>query len=186
MGFNATQTVIITTSRLVEKNAVGDLLQALALLPAQFVLAIAGDGPLGGLLKSQAQKLGVKDRVSFLGYLKRTDVPALLHASDIFSRPSLSEGLGNSFLEAMAARVPVVATPVGGIPDFLFDGKTGFLCKPHDPHSIAEAVTKISALAGESKREILDRAQEMVKAKYNWDTIARDMSALFNVIAKHQ
>jgi len=68
---------------------------------------------------------------------------AYLHASDIFIRPSLSEGLGSSFIEAMRQN-PVIATPVGGY-GFFNDGKTGYFCRPSDSQSIADTILKIIA-----------------------------------------
>jgi glycosyltransferase involved in cell wall biosynthesis len=97
-----------------------------------------------------------------------------LHASDIFIRPSLSEGFGNSFIEAMASRVPVIATPVGGIIDFLKDGETGLFCEVKNPKSIAQKVEKLIK-DKESREYIVRNAYEMVKNKYDWNIIANDM-----------
>ena len=80
------------------------------------------------------------------------DLPVVLHASDIFIRPSRSEGMGNSFIEAMAAGIPVIATQEGGISDFLFDEKknsdkptTGWAVSKDAPSEIAEAIADILA-----------------------------------------
>src|SRR3989338_7534047 len=117
--------VVITVSRLVKKNGVMDLIDAMRFLPESVHLLIVGTGELEDALKRIAADLGHAHRVHFLGHLSQDDIPPYLWASDVFCRPSLSEGLGNAFLEAMAAGVPVIGTPVGGIPDFLKDGETG-------------------------------------------------------------
>jgi len=89
--------------------------------------------------------------------------------------------LGNSFLEAMAAEVPVVATPVGGIPDFLEDGKTGWFCKVRDPQSIAEKIQYILDEKNKDEVEwVVKNAKELVEKKYNWDNIAIQMNNIFN------
>ncbi len=116
-------TVLITTSRLVEKNAVDDVVRALKLLPLAIHFKILGTGPDETALKELAKKEGVAGRVEFLGHIDHADMPKYLHAADIFVRPSRSEGMGNSFIEAMAAGLPVIATQEGGISDFLFDAK---------------------------------------------------------------
>src|SRR3989344_8878528 len=139
-GFTIDDIVIITTSRLVEKNGVGDLIEAMRYLPDHVKLIIIGDGYLREKLYSLVSKLALSDRVKFLGNIPHSDIPDYLHASDIFARPSLSEGMGNSFIEAMAAGVPVIGTPVGGIVDFLTDGETGLLCESKNPKSIAEKI----------------------------------------------
>ena len=87
-------------------------------------------------------------------------------------RPSLSEGLGNSFIEAMAAGVPVIGTQVGGIPDFLRDKETGFFCEVRNPKSIAEKVKEILE-NNELRANVIKNAQELVTKNYDWDLVAR-------------
>src|SRR3989344_6719554 len=96
----------------------------MVLLPA-YELVIAGSGPQEQELKKLIRDLNIAGRVKFLGTVSQEELPALLATSGLFVRPSRSEGLGIAFLEAMAAEVPVIATPIGGIPDFLKDYVTG-------------------------------------------------------------
>jgi glycosyltransferase involved in cell wall biosynthesis len=166
--------VLITTSRLVEKNGVGDVIEAMRLLPEHVHFRILGTGPLGSELKAKVKALGLENRISFAGFVLQEDIPRHLHHADIFVRPSLSEGQGISFIEAMAAGLPVVATPVGGIPDFLTDGETGVLCKPHDPKSIATAVLRLVEDAS-LRESVRSNALAMVKEKYDWSLIAEEM-----------
>ena len=115
-----------------------------------------------------------EDRVKFLGYIPHNEMPQYLHVSDIFIRPSLSEGMGNSFIEAMASGIPVIATPVGGIIDFLRDGETGLFCEVQNPKSIAQKGEKLIK-DRESRDYIVKNAQKMVNEKYDWNIIAKDM-----------
>lgn len=170
------ETLLITTSRLVEKNGVGDIVSAMQSLPGNVKLKVVGKGPLEESLKEMARSLSVAERVEFAGEASQEDIPALLHEADIFIRPSLSEGQGISFIEAMAAGLPVVATPVGGIVDFLKDGETGVLCRPKDPSSVAEAVMRL--VNDKSLRErVRTNALNMVKERYDWDLIAEEMKS---------
>ncbi len=172
---------IITTSRLVKKNGVDILIRSLAELPQEVFLLIAGEGSEEGALRKIAKDLGVEERVKFLGFVPYVDLPKYLQVSDVFARPSRSEGFGNSFIEAMAAGIPVIATPVGGIVDFLFDPEqnpkmksTGLFVQTENPKSLAEAVQKIiknQALRG----NLVENARELVVEKYDWDTVAADM-----------
>lgn len=173
---------LVTTSRLVPKNGLDDVIRALALLPDRFKFIVLGDGPQGEALWKLARKLKVEKRVRFLGKVPFDQVPAHLWMSDVFVRPSLSEGMGSSFVEAMAAGLPVVATPVGGIPDFLFDpdtptGKvapTGVFCGVRDPESIVRAVNRI--VDNEKLRTtIIECARDLVRRTYDWNLIARDV-----------
>jgi len=165
---------IITTSRLVVKNAVGDIIKALSELPENIKFIILGQGYEENSLKKLVKEIRVEERVQFLGYVSHEEMPKYLKVSDVFIRPSISEGFGNSFIEAMAAGLPVVATPVGGIVDFLKDGETGLFCKVQNPESIAEQVKKLIDNP-ELKNKLVENASRMVKDKYEWDLVAKDM-----------
>jgi len=177
---------LVTVSRLVKKNAVDDIIRSLTHLPPHIKLIVLGEGPLGKWLWHLAGKLGVLKRLLFRGHVSHEELPLYLYASDIFVRPSRSEGMGNVFIEAMAAGLPVVGTKVGGITDFLFDpeqtkmGKitpTGLFCNVDDPKSIAESVMRL--IDDKKLRErIIANASAMVKEKYDWDTLAQKMYEL--------
>ena len=181
LGKKDSDRFIITTSRLVEKNAVGDLIMALRDLDAHIKLLILGTGPLEEQLRLLAKKYGLGGRVRFAGHVDIKEIPKHLAISDIFCRPSLSEGFGSSFIEAMAAGIPVVATPVGGIVDFLFDPEknpekepTGLFCAVHSPKSIAEKVQRL--FSDEALRaRIVANGKKLVNEKYDWDLIAKEM-----------
>jgi len=115
-----------------------------------------------------------------MGFIAPAELPKYYAIADVFCRPSLSEGLGNVFLEAMAAGVPVIATPVGGIPDFLKNGETGLFCHVRNPESIAE---KIKWILDEKNKEevarVVANAREMVGRKYDWEIIAEKMEKIF-------
>jgi glycosyltransferase involved in cell wall biosynthesis len=185
---------LVTASRLVVKNAIGDVIDALQYLPDNVKFLILGSGYQEAELKAKAVKITSRhealydameskvphtsSRVIFLGFIAHKDMPPYLHISDIFIRPSLSEGFGNSFIEAMAAGLPVIATPVGGIVDFLIDGETGLLCEVNNPRSIAQKVEKLIK-DRESRDYIIGRAKDMVEDKYQWSRIAGEMRNLF-------
>jgi glycosyltransferase involved in cell wall biosynthesis len=171
--------IVITVSRLVEKNGIGDLIAAMPRLPViSYKLLVLGAGPIEKGLKDETKRLGLENKVIFLGDIPNEDVPRYLAISDVFCRPSLSEGLGTAFLESMAAGVPVVATPVGGIPDFLTDQETGLFCEPGNPANIAEKINTL--LSDENLRQkIILSARKLVMEKYNWDKIAHDIGKIF-------
>jgi len=172
---------IITTSRLVKKNAVDDGIKSLVLLPEKFKFVILGTGPDEEMLRTLAKDQGVERRVHFIGHVDHSEMPKYLKASDIFIRPSRSEGMGISFVEAMAAGLPVVATQEGGIADFLFDAQrnpseetTGWAVDPDSPQQIAEVMQEIVSNPEKTKK-VMETAQELTSQKYDWDIITRDM-----------
>src|SRR3989344_5784058 len=108
------------------------------------------------------------------------DISKYLALADVFIRPSLSEGFGNVFIEAMTAKVPVIGTSVGGIKDFLKDGVTGWECGVHDPESIAKKVHYIVNKNNENiVKDVLSKAFQMANERYQWGHIAKDMKQLF-------
>ncbi|MDP2648681.1 MAG: glycosyltransferase, partial [bacterium] len=124
LGITMGDIVLFTASRLVLSRGVEDVIRAIPHLPLEVKLLIAGDGEDRAKLERIAREAGVESRVIFAGHVDHAELPAYFNISDIFVRPSLIEGMGNAFIEAFAAGIPVVATPVGGIPDFLTDGET--------------------------------------------------------------
>lgn len=173
-------TVLITSSRLVHKNNIDTVIRALPLMQdVHFV--VCGTGPDEPMLKSLARDLHVEDRISFRGYVSHDELPRHLHHADIFVRPSRSEGMGNSFIEAFAAGLPVIATQEGGIADFLFDSvrnpdkpTTGWAVDKDAPTQIARAVGEILGNP-QGTAAVVKTAQELAVTKYDWDLIAKDM-----------
>jgi glycosyltransferase involved in cell wall biosynthesis len=178
LGIKECEKIIITTSRLVKKNGVSDLIVAMKFLPEIIKLLVVGGGSLGKDLKSKINELKLENRVLMVGTVRPEEISGYLRISDIFVRASLSEGLGNSFLEAMAAGLPVIGTKVGGIPDFLIDHETGLFCETNDPASIAEKI-KILLADQELRNKLIKNGRELVEKKYDWALIADRMRDIF-------
>lgn len=169
---------IIHTGRLVFKNALDDVIKALSYLSENIKFVLSGDGSDLVKLQSLIKKLKLENRVIFLGFLPHQEMLKYLKISDIFIRPSLSEGLGSSFLEAMAAGLPIIGTPVGGIPDFLIDRETGLFCQVKNPKDIALKVNLI--LTDNSLRQkLIISGQKLIAEKYNWNIIAQKMERIY-------
>ena len=172
---------LFTASRLVLSRGVEDVIRALPYLPFNVKFLIAGDGEDRAKLEAIAKESRVSDRVIFAGHVGHTELPSLLKISDIFVRPSLIEGMGSAFVEAFAAGLPIIATPVGGIPDFLSDPDrspdmepTGLFCEVRNPKSVAKAVERYMKDPALVAR-IIKNAKELAAQKYDWDIIAKDM-----------
>lgn len=126
---------IVSVGRLVNPKDFRTLRRALlSLEPNGWRAFVAGDGP-------QRRHLEDLDGVELLG--EWDDVPRLLAEADVFVLPSRSEGMPISVLEAMAAGLPVAASAVGGVPEVVVDGETGFLVPPGDPEALAEALGRL-------------------------------------------
>lgn len=175
-----------TIGRLHEQKGHTHLLEAAARIAAaqpKAVFLIAGYGPLEGELKARAEKLGLRDRVRFLGY--RTDVAALLAAMDVFVLPSLWEGMSNAVLEAMAAGRPVIATAVDGNVDQVVDGETGLLVPPADAEALAEAMARL-ARDPQVARDMGRRGRERAERDFSLTRMTEAYVALYRKLLKER
>jgi len=162
---------IITSGRLEIKNDVETLISAFCVLQKimpELKLVICGIGSQGAALKKQANN---NPNIAFTGLVSHKELARLLNESLIFVRPSISEGFGNSFIEAMGCGVPIIGTNVGGIPDFLVHERTGLFCEPNNPKSLAK---QIKRLLGDQDlySSIQLNSQEFVK-RFGWNNIAK-------------
>jgi len=139
-------------------------------------LVLVGAGPQRGALEERARNLGVSGTIVFAGFRARAG-PFMAFA-DVFVQPSLSEGMPNAVLEAMAASRPVVASSVGGIPELIVDGESGILVPPSDPHALAAAVARLlvdRALAVRLAAAAAKRAREL----FSFDRALAETEALY-------
>ncbi|MEM2103442.1 MAG: glycosyltransferase family 4 protein [Candidatus Bathyarchaeia archaeon] len=128
---------------------------------------LVGDGNLKGIIKKFISVHGLRNVVHLQGPVKLFDVPRVLNNIKLLVVPSFSEGLPNIVVEAMACGTPVLATRVGGIPDIIKDGETGFLLESNDPKHVANKIIELS-----SKPELLEKvsknAYEYVRENFSY------------------
>lgn len=182
LGIKPGAKTVISVSRLVDKNGLAHLVEAMAVLKQRrpqenYHLLLAGEGYLKKSLMELVNRLNLDQQVTFAGMVSQQDLPKYLRISQIFVRPSSSEGLGNSFLEAMAAGVPVIGPAVGGIPDFLTDGQTGLFSR-NNPLDIAQKIEMIFDNE-ELRQKIISQARDLIKEKYHWDQIAQEYRKIY-------
>ncbi len=180
LGINSDDIVIVTASRLVAKNGISHIMgsadEILSRIPNVKFLII-GDGPLWQELRGQSLNTKAPNQFIFTGAIEHHVLPLYLSLSHLFVRPSETEGLGNAFLEAMAMGLPVVATPVGGIVDFIQDNITGFLWyreKSSLGQRMVEVLENSPLLAS-----VAQSGQRLVQAKYNWLEIAEKFRLIY-------
>jgi rhamnosyl/mannosyltransferase len=160
------------------------LIQALARLDPEVRLLLGGEGPLTPSLKQLADHLGLSNRVSFLGRIPESDLPAYYQACDVFCLPSVTraEAFGIVQLEAMAAGRPVVSTRLGNGVDFVNrDGETGLTVPPGDIESLAHAL-KILLAQDTLRRELGAHAQKRVCSEFRKEHMAGQTLALYREI----
>jgi glycosyltransferase involved in cell wall biosynthesis len=142
-GTPADARIVLCLARLHPKKGLDTLLDAIAAMPAEVHLWLAGDGELDAALRAQAARLAIADRVHFLGW--REDKGALLRAADVLAVPSRYEPFGTVVIEGWAAAVPVVAAAATGPATTVEDGRTGLLVPVDDAPALAAALGRVLA-----------------------------------------
>lgn len=153
------------------------LVHTLPLGSRRLRLVHIGDGELREPARSMVREAGVQELAWLPG--ARSDISGILRGFDLFVLPSLAEGVSNTILEAMASGLPVVATKVGGNPELIADGVTGYLVPPGDPGAITQGVMRY--LATPELLAVHGRAgRERVESKFSIASMVAGYSALYD------
>jgi glycosyltransferase involved in cell wall biosynthesis len=137
---------------------------------------IVGDGALRPEMEEHARRLGIADRVIFTGW--RRDLPCIYTDLDVLAVTSINEGTPFSAIEAMAAGCPVVATRVGGLPDLIDDGETGYLVPPGDASAVARGILEVLRDPQKARR-MGQEARTRVKDRFTVSRLIDDMERLY-------
>jgi glycosyltransferase involved in cell wall biosynthesis len=164
--------------RLVPQKDIGTLIRGFALFAATFAkakLVIVGSGPLEGELRCSTEELGIARRVVWAGF--RDDIVTVMSAFDIFALTSIHEGFGLVLLEAMASRLPVVATRAGAIAEVVADGETGILVGPRRPADVAAAFRKLTD--GRLRTQFGEAARARVLREFTLEKMCEETDTLY-------
>lgn len=176
------KTSFLFVGRLASRKGISRAIESLATLRDENVeLLIAGTGRHEERLKQLARDHGVGEKVEFLGFVPDNDLPVLYSSADVFVFPSRYEGFGLVFLEAMACGTPVVGTPVGGVPDVVEDGETGFVVD----HDIDDLSAKLRHC--HENPDLLTEMSEKAAAKartMDWGHVAEQVEALYEQVSE--
>ena len=164
-----------------DRKGVFDLLKVLKKLindGYQVRLNIGGNGKITRLFK-ELEERSIADSVKYCGWIEDRERDLLLRKTDIFVLPSYAEGMPMSILEAMSYAIPVVTTNVGGIPELVIDGETGYLIDPGDLDALYK---KISLLiqSKDIRRYFGNKGRQVIENKYNIDIISQKLSEIYN------
>jgi glycosyltransferase involved in cell wall biosynthesis len=184
LGLNGGVPILGSVGCLAVRKDYATLLDALALLSSRgraYQAALIGDGPERESLEARAQTLGIAERVHFLG--ERADVEHLLPGLEVFVLSSREEGIPNALLEAMAAGRPAVATAVGGTPEVLEDGETGWLVPAQAPDRLAAALEQALADPDERARRGRNARRHALEA-LSIDAMTRRHEHLYETLGR--
>jgi L-malate glycosyltransferase len=179
LGASPDDCVLINVARLFPEKAQDFLLTCFARVLEErpdTVLWLAGVGPLEGELRYSAQRLGVAQRVRFLGFV--VDLPALLALADVQVHPARIEGVPLAICEGMAAGLPIVASEVGGLPEVLAGGANGVLVPGLDVETFSAAVLRLMDDRDHARR-IGARARRFIENDYSLRTAVQRVEATY-------
>jgi glycosyltransferase involved in cell wall biosynthesis len=175
---------------LVEKKGLDDLLAAVEILRLRgrrLRLEIIGTGPLRERLKAQAKHLGLEDRVRLLGAQPYEAVCRAYQRASVFALPCRvaadgdRDGIPNVLLEAVASGVPVVSTPVSGIPELIECDRSGLLVEPNNPDMLADALDRVLQ-SPELRARLTEAARAKLDAHFSLDRCSARLLALFHAV----
>jgi glycosyltransferase involved in cell wall biosynthesis len=190
LGICNSYRVVLNVGRLATQKAQCDIIYAASILKEKGTpvnVIIAGEGTLRESLCKQIEDLKLADSVKLVGF--RGDIRRLLAIADIFLMPSLEEGLPIAMLEAMSARVPVIATPVGEIPRIIEHGVNGLLVPVNDPQAIAVAVDRYLmdlAEAGRMSENAFKQFERVFSSSIMYEEYSKVYQEVVATILKHQ
>lgn len=173
---------VVSVARFEKPKDHGTLLAAMSLLKdLDWELELVGDGPLEKNCRALADRLGIADRVRFLGY-QRDPTPALARAS-LFVLSSRSEALPRSVLEAMRAGLPIVASAVGGLPELVDNGSNGVLISNSDVDGFASAIREM--IVNADVRTARGKASRAVyEARFGFELMLEKTAALYDTVCE--
>jgi len=175
---------ILFLGRLAPKKRVSDLITAFAEISDRFPtyeLVIVGDGPCSKSLKSQAQEENIFNRVSFEGKVSNELISHFYNRAKLFVLPSVWEGHPLTLLEAWASKMPVVATDVEGIAEFIDHNETGYLVSPQSPSQLATAI-EYALTNPEDAAKWGEAGYELVRTHHSWQKVAEKTDNLYRSI----
>lgn len=181
---------LLFVGRLVERKGVEVLVTAVSLLARErdVRLTVVGEGEWEPRIRAHVRSTGVEDRVRFTGYVSDDDLAGLYAGCDVFVLPAVvdakgdTEGLGVVLLEALAFARPVVASEVGGIPDIVREGRTGWLVPPGDPQALAERILWLAEHPSRA-REVARQGRRIVGREFGWEEVVDRLLALYRDVA---
>lgn len=166
-------TTILCVARQYPRKHIADLVRAVPLVRATIPDAravIVGDGPEHEHLRALAARLSLGDAIRFTGAVPDSELESLYRQAGVFCLPSVQEGFGIAFLEAMASGLPVVAVRTAAVPEVVPDGQAGLLAAPNQPAEIAAYLIRV--LRSPAERERLESFGRQHVQQYDWDRVA--------------
>jgi glycosyltransferase involved in cell wall biosynthesis len=173
--------VILFLSRLIKEKGVYDLIESITTVVKEYknvYFLIAGEGPERNRMEMICKEKGIEKDVRFTGHIYNKNLLKAFSCADIFVLPTYSEAMPMVILEALAAGLPIISTPIGAIPDIIKDGINGFLIEPNSPKQLAEKILLL--LHNEEIKKRIGKANsQLAKEEYDVKVILNKLEQLY-------
>jgi glycosyltransferase involved in cell wall biosynthesis len=146
-------------------------------------VTFVGDGPAEGDLRDAAVRLGIDDRVRFLGAVGQDQIPHLMDSHDVFCLPSFAEGVPVVLMESMAVGLPVVSTAITGIPELVNDEVSGLLVAPGRADTLANALSRLAA-DGDLRERLSVAGRKVVESEFDSLACGAQLATVFTGLAE--
>ena len=174
----------LAVGRLVERNGLEDLIDAVALLErGRYQLEIVGTGPHEAQLRERVRRTGLEQWVRFTGWIDHLDVTRRYREADLFTLTPWVESFGNAFLEALASGLPIVGSTAGGIPELVEHGRHGLLVSPRRPKELAHAISYLAA-DPQHRAAIGRRNRADAERTHSWDRMTTRHLSLYHGVQR--
>ncbi len=173
---------ILAMTRIVEGKGVDLLIEAMPLLPNHIKLTVAGDGAQLPTLIRLVKRMGLSDRVAFIGWVSGKEKQKLLDEADVFCLPSCDDSFGMGFVEAMANGLPIVAQDWGPISDVVPNTRCGILIKKRSASELSEALLKILEMDSKGRQKMGQEGKKWVLERFGSQRIGDYIKQLFDNI----
>lgn len=176
--------VVLFLSRMIREKGGFDLIEAIPGILREFrdaCFVFAGEGPEKGRMEEACRALGVGSAVRFPGYLPPGEVARAFDSADLFVLPSYAEGMPMAILQALAAGLPIVSTPVGAIPETLRDGVNGFFVEPHSSGPLAEKILLLLRQDG-LRKEIGSANRRLAREMFSAEVVSDRLDRLYSSV----
>lgn len=179
------QHIILYAGTVTPRKGYADLIKAFAKIAMnhkEWIIAFAGNGEIDNA-KALAERLGVSSQMKFLGWCSGADKEKVFREAEIFCLPSYAEGFPMSVLDAWAYGLPIITTPVGGIPDVAIDGENMLLFNPGDIDALSKCL-EIMIADAPLRRKIVEASYRFASSEFNADTINGIIGLIYEELSK--
>jgi glycosyltransferase involved in cell wall biosynthesis len=177
--------ITVGATRITHRKGINFLIDAIKMLEEKYptiFMEVMGEGNAREELENQVEKLGLSDRIKFIGRIPSEETHKYYQKADVFVLPSLNEGMSNAMLEALSSGLPIISTDTGGADELVREGENGFIIKMKDSRDLAEKLEKI--ISEKDLREKMGQESRKIAESMSWEKVANQYFKLYENVCR--